>query len=252
MLTPSRTRLENQIATGLKLELVSTLIPEKQSKNALLAASYKMPGLHTRSHIDLFKVSMRARVSDGPSAEWIARDFAAREARAKDAAARRQAREDADGAAEAARARPVIPAPMPPWPSSSRSAAVPDLRVLPPLPPSPPVEAADLDRAPGSARSGARGPREPQELRPFVPPPFLSVRANARARFSDEGRGPARWKVTLVAQGTLDAPASGEAKAAPVSARRSVLPRASTSHAAGEKARAVPGLPRTEASRNTC
>ncbi|PWO01360.1 putative mitochondrial porin [Tilletiopsis washingtonensis] len=47
--------LENQIATGLKLELISTLIPEKQSKNAMFAASYKMPGLHTRSHIDLFK-----------------------------------------------------------------------------------------------------------------------------------------------------------------------------------------------------
>jgi hypothetical protein len=66
----------------------------------------------------------------------------------------------------------------------------------------------------------ARAPREPRELRPFVPPPFLSVRANARTRFSDEGLGPVRWKVTLVAQGMLEAGVSGEAKAAPVSARR--------------------------------
>lgn len=47
--------LENHIAKGLKLELVSTLVPDKQSKNALFAATYKMPGLHTRQHLDLFK-----------------------------------------------------------------------------------------------------------------------------------------------------------------------------------------------------
>ncbi|CEH16766.1 voltage-dependent ion-selective channel [Ceraceosorus bombacis] len=47
--------LENQIAKGLKLELVSTLIPEKQAKNFLLTSTYKMPGLHTRQHLDLLK-----------------------------------------------------------------------------------------------------------------------------------------------------------------------------------------------------
>ncbi|GAC94669.1 outer mitochondrial membrane protein [Pseudozyma hubeiensis SY62] len=47
--------LENHIAKGLKLELVSTLVPEKQTKNALFASTYKQPGLHTRQHLDLFK-----------------------------------------------------------------------------------------------------------------------------------------------------------------------------------------------------
>ncbi|MCO5576075.1 hypothetical protein L7F22_029882 [Adiantum nelumboides] len=48
--------LENHIAKGLKLELVTTLVPDKQSKNALIASTYKQPGVHTRQHLDLFKV----------------------------------------------------------------------------------------------------------------------------------------------------------------------------------------------------
>lgn len=53
--------LENHIAKGLKLDLVSTLIPDKGTKNALLASTYKQPGLHTRQHLDLFKVSANRR-----------------------------------------------------------------------------------------------------------------------------------------------------------------------------------------------
>jgi voltage-dependent anion channel protein 2 len=52
----SHVELENQIAKGLKLELISTLVPDKQSKNAVIASTYKQPGVHTRQHLDLFKV----------------------------------------------------------------------------------------------------------------------------------------------------------------------------------------------------
>ncbi|UZJ56838.1 hypothetical protein CBS101457_006158 [Exobasidium rhododendri] len=51
----SHVELENQIAKGLKLELISTLIPDKQAKNAVVASTYKQPGVHTRQHLDLFK-----------------------------------------------------------------------------------------------------------------------------------------------------------------------------------------------------
>ncbi|PWN28996.1 putative mitochondrial porin [Jaminaea rosea] len=47
--------LENHIAKGLKLELISSLLPDKQAKNALFASTYKQPGVHTRQHLDLFK-----------------------------------------------------------------------------------------------------------------------------------------------------------------------------------------------------
>lgn len=47
--------LENHIAKGLKLELISSLLPDKQAKNALFSSTYKQPGLHTRQHLDLFK-----------------------------------------------------------------------------------------------------------------------------------------------------------------------------------------------------
>ena len=47
--------LENHLARGLKFELISTLVPEKQAKNALLAASYRAPGVHARNFVDVFK-----------------------------------------------------------------------------------------------------------------------------------------------------------------------------------------------------
>ncbi|CAO1613121.1 unnamed protein product [Parajaminaea phylloscopi] len=47
--------LENHIAKGLKLELISSLLPDKQAKNAIFASTYKQPGVHTRQHLDLFK-----------------------------------------------------------------------------------------------------------------------------------------------------------------------------------------------------
>lgn len=53
--------LDNHIAKGLKLELISTLVPDKQAKNALITSSYKQPGFHTRQHLDLFKVCAARR-----------------------------------------------------------------------------------------------------------------------------------------------------------------------------------------------
>jgi voltage-dependent anion channel protein 2 len=53
----SQVELENQIANGLKLDLTTTLLPEKGSKNALINAIYKQSGLHTRAVLDVFKVS---------------------------------------------------------------------------------------------------------------------------------------------------------------------------------------------------
>lgn len=47
--------LENHIARGLKLELISTLLPDKQAKNALFVSTYKQPGIQTRQALDLFK-----------------------------------------------------------------------------------------------------------------------------------------------------------------------------------------------------
>jgi len=47
--------LENQIAQGLKLDLNTSLFPEKGTKSALVNAIYKQPGLHSRAVIDLFK-----------------------------------------------------------------------------------------------------------------------------------------------------------------------------------------------------
>ncbi|KAK0546092.1 Mitochondrial porin [Tilletia horrida] len=51
----SHVELENHIAKGLKLEVIGTLLPDKQTKNALFSSSYKQPGVHTRQHLDLFK-----------------------------------------------------------------------------------------------------------------------------------------------------------------------------------------------------
>lgn len=57
--------LDNQIVNGLKVELKATLDPPKAQetekatngvKGATLLTTYKMPGLHTRGALDIFKV----------------------------------------------------------------------------------------------------------------------------------------------------------------------------------------------------
>jgi len=47
--------LDNLIAKGLKLDLATSLTPDKGSKTAVLNAVYKQSGLHTRAALDVFK-----------------------------------------------------------------------------------------------------------------------------------------------------------------------------------------------------
>lgn len=59
--------LENNLVSGLKLDLNATIAPgtyasEKSTpsqKSTLLSAVYKTPGLHTRANLNLFKVCSR-------------------------------------------------------------------------------------------------------------------------------------------------------------------------------------------------
>jgi len=47
--------LDNLIAKGLKLDLATSLTPDKGAKTAVLNAVYKQSGLHTRGALDVFK-----------------------------------------------------------------------------------------------------------------------------------------------------------------------------------------------------
>ncbi|RDB19064.1 putative mitochondrial outer membrane protein porin [Hypsizygus marmoreus] len=51
----SQVELENQIAQGLKLDVTSSLHPDKSTKTALINAIYKQSGFHTRGALDIFK-----------------------------------------------------------------------------------------------------------------------------------------------------------------------------------------------------
>jgi len=51
----TQVELENQIAKGLKLDLNTSLLPEKGAKTALINAVYKQSGFHTRAALDVFK-----------------------------------------------------------------------------------------------------------------------------------------------------------------------------------------------------
>jgi len=51
----NQVELDNLIAKGLKLDLATSLTPDKGSKTAVLNAVYKQSGLHTRAALDVFK-----------------------------------------------------------------------------------------------------------------------------------------------------------------------------------------------------
>ncbi|KAF8887181.1 eukaryotic porin/Tom40 [Infundibulicybe gibba] len=51
----SQVELENQIAKGLKLDLNTSLLPDKGTKTALINAVYKQSGFHSRAALDVFK-----------------------------------------------------------------------------------------------------------------------------------------------------------------------------------------------------
>jgi len=46
--------LENNLAKGLKIDINTSLLPEKRSQTVSLTTYYKQPGLNTRAYIDLF------------------------------------------------------------------------------------------------------------------------------------------------------------------------------------------------------
>lgn len=52
----SQIELENQLAKGLKVDILSSLAPEKGTKSAVINAAFKQSGLHTRAALDVFKV----------------------------------------------------------------------------------------------------------------------------------------------------------------------------------------------------
>ncbi|KAF9496546.1 hypothetical protein BDN71DRAFT_1389269 [Pleurotus eryngii] len=51
----SQVEVENTIASGLKLDLATTLLPDKGSKSAILNAAYKQSGVHGRATVDILK-----------------------------------------------------------------------------------------------------------------------------------------------------------------------------------------------------
>jgi len=51
----SQVEIDNQIAKGVKLDLNTSLHPDKGNKTALLNAVYKQSGVHTRAALDIFK-----------------------------------------------------------------------------------------------------------------------------------------------------------------------------------------------------
>lgn len=55
----SQIELENYIAKGLKLDVNTSLNPDKGSKSALFNVIYKQSGVHTRGALDVFKVGFR-------------------------------------------------------------------------------------------------------------------------------------------------------------------------------------------------
>jgi len=54
----SQLELENYLAKGLKLDIATSLTPDKGQKSALLNAIYKQSGIHTRGAFDVFKVRL--------------------------------------------------------------------------------------------------------------------------------------------------------------------------------------------------
>ncbi|EIN12994.1 voltage-dependent ion-selective channel [Punctularia strigosozonata HHB-11173 SS5] len=51
----SQVELSDYITKGLKLDLATALLPDSGQKSALINATYKQPGLHSRASLDLFK-----------------------------------------------------------------------------------------------------------------------------------------------------------------------------------------------------
>ena len=64
--------LDNQIAEGLKIDVTSSLAPEKGERTALITSTYKQPGIHSRVFLDVFKVSRPSPpFSVFPHTSWL-------------------------------------------------------------------------------------------------------------------------------------------------------------------------------------
>ncbi|KAI9225339.1 MAG: eukaryotic porin/Tom40 [Piptocephalis tieghemiana] len=51
----TKVELANKVASGLKLELNGSFLPDSGKRNAKVATEYKQPGLFSRANVDLFK-----------------------------------------------------------------------------------------------------------------------------------------------------------------------------------------------------
>jgi voltage-dependent anion channel protein 2 len=60
----NQVELENLIAKGLKLDLSTSLAPEKGAKTAVLNAVFKQSGFHTRASLDVLKVGLHLTTSE--------------------------------------------------------------------------------------------------------------------------------------------------------------------------------------------
>lgn len=54
--------IDNQVADGVKLDVITSLAPEKGTKTALLTATVKQSGFHSRALLDVFRVRYSAPI----------------------------------------------------------------------------------------------------------------------------------------------------------------------------------------------
>ncbi|KAI8074235.1 eukaryotic porin/Tom40 [Gilbertella persicaria] len=71
-----RIELDNNLAKGLKLELITSLIPSIQDKAAKVNLVYKQPHLHTAASVDVFKKTVNANSVVGAHGYAIGTDVA--------------------------------------------------------------------------------------------------------------------------------------------------------------------------------
>lgn len=56
---------------GLKLEVLTSILPTVNEKNTKINATYRQPNVHTVASLDVFKVSKRKKECDIVDIEWV-------------------------------------------------------------------------------------------------------------------------------------------------------------------------------------